>query len=234
LARKIWLDDSGKNDKWIKEALRLIGGAFPDGKHENWAVCQLLLAHVKAVTAYDLHVADDLLTKANILHNLAWYLWLKGDYQLSKLKIGQAVEIKKRHLNKDNPSLLASMGLYGMVLSSQGQYEESEQVQRQTIMLEEKVLGLEHLHTLISMNNLSTVLSDQGKYEEAEKMHRQTMKLMEKVLGLEHPHTLMSLNNLGGVLSMQGKYEEAEQMEAEAMYQRAPAGNGRHWTTRRR
>jgi tetratricopeptide (TPR) repeat protein len=217
LATKVWLEDSGKKDKWIKEALRLIMKAFPGDRHENWAVWQLLLPHVEAVTAYDLQAADDLLTKAYILHNLASYLWLKGDYQLSKLKIGQAVKIKKGYLDEENPSLLASINLYATVLSSQGQYEKAEQMYRQTIMLEAKALGLEHPDTLTTMDNLATVLSDQGKCEEAEQMHRQTLKLYEKVLGLEHPDTLLSMSNLGLVLSNQGKYEEAEQTDRETL-----------------
>ena len=217
LATRKWLETHNEILKWNQKALAMISKAFPSGSYENWTICMPLLSHAETVLSYDLQEKKDLLKKALILHNLAWYFWLKGDYQVSKLKIDEAIEIRVKYLTKEDPALLASMDLCATVLCSQGRYTEAEDMHQRTLKLREKVLGLEHPDTLTSMNNLGLVLSQQGKHAEAEDMHQRTLKLKEKVLGLEHPHTLMSMNNLGGVLSDQGKHAEAEDMHQQAL-----------------
>ena len=212
LATRKWLEAHNEILKWNQKALAMISKAFPNGSYENWTICMPLLSHAEAVLSSDLQEKEDLLKKALILHNLAWYLWLKGDYLLSKLKIDDAIGIRVKHLADGDNALLASMGLCATVLSSQGKYAEAEDMHQRTLTLQEKVLGLEHPETLTSMNNLGLVLSRQGKYAEAEDMLQRTLTLKEKVLGLEHPSTLTSMDNLGGVLSWQGKYVEAEDM----------------------
>jgi tetratricopeptide (TPR) repeat protein len=217
LATRKWLDAHGEMVKWNQKALMMVSKAFPAGRFENWTECIMLLPHAEAVLSCSLSDKDDLLNQALILHNLSWYFWLKGDYWLSKLKIDQAIEIRRNHLTTKDNALLASIDLCGTVLSDQGRYEEAERMYRQTLELREKVLGLEHPETLTSMGNLGLVLSDQGRYEEAERMQRQTLELREKVLGLEHPETLASMSNLGLVLSNQGRYVEAERMHRQTL-----------------
>ena len=217
LATWKWLKAHGQMAMWNQEALMMISKAFPVGSYENWVTCAMLLPHVEAVLSCSLLDKDNLLAKASILHNLSWYFWLQGDYQLAKLKIDQAIGIKRMYLAKEDHGLLASMSLCALVLGDQGKYEEAELMQQQMLQLSEKVFGVEHPDTLMNMNNLALVLNRQGKYKEAERMHRQTLQLSEKVLGVEHPNTLISMNNLAGVLNDQGKYEEAEQMHQQTL-----------------
>jgi hypothetical protein len=88
----------------------------------------MLLPHTEAVLSCSLLDRDFLLNMVSILHNLSWYLWLKGDFPLAKLKIDQAVRIKRKHLAKEDPLLSASMGLCAMVVSGQGKYKEVERM----------------------------------------------------------------------------------------------------------
>src|SRR5438270_716692 len=144
LATRTWLEVHGKIVKWKQEALTILSNAFPPGSYENWMKCIPLLSHIEAVLSYNLQDPNDLINQASILHNFAWYLWLKGDYQLSKLKIDQAIEIKRMHLDRKDRSLLASIGLCATVLSSQGKYAEAEAMNRRALEDYEKVLGKEH------------------------------------------------------------------------------------------
>jgi tetratricopeptide (TPR) repeat protein len=219
LATRKWLDAHGEMIKWNQKALMMVSTAFPTGVFENWTECVTLLPHAEAVLSYSLLDRGDLLNKASILHNLSWYLWLKGDFRLSKLKIDRAIEIRRDHLATKDSELLASIGLCATVLSSQGRHEEAEQMHRQTLELKEKVLGHEHPSTLTSMNNLALALSAQGRYEEAEQMHRQTLELKEKVLGHEHPGTLLSIWCLASLLHSRRLYQNSN-----ILYQRAYAG----------
>jgi tetratricopeptide (TPR) repeat protein len=217
LATRKWLEKHNEILMWNKKALKMISEAFPSGAYENWTTCMPLLSHAEVVLSYDLQEKEDLLKKALILHNLAWYFWVKGDYQLSKLKIDETIRIRVKYLTNEDTGLLASIGICASVLKCQGKYAEAEDMQQQTLKLREEVLGLEHPSTLRSTNNLGVLLKQQGKYAEAEEMHQQTLKLQEKVLGLEHPDTLNSMNNLGVVLGQQGKYTEAEDMHQQTL-----------------
>jgi hypothetical protein len=80
LATKKWLDAHSEMIKWNQKALMMVSKAFPTRNFENWTECVMLLPHAKAVLSCSLLDRDDLLNKASILHNLSWYLWLKGDY----------------------------------------------------------------------------------------------------------------------------------------------------------
>jgi tetratricopeptide (TPR) repeat protein len=228
LATRKWLVIHNESDKWNQTALRLLAETFPNGDYQNWKLCGRLLPHVEAVLSNSFHKEIDLLQQASILHNLSWYLWAKGDYQLSRFKIEEALEIRRLYLDKGDRNLLGSFGLYGTVLHSQGKYDEAETMHRQELQLCEEVLGQRHPDTLRSMNNLAVVLKSQGKYDEAEAMHRQTLQLREEVLGQRHPDTLTSMNNLAGVLGKQGKYDEAETMHRQTLQLREEVLGQRH------
>jgi tetratricopeptide (TPR) repeat protein len=217
LATRKWLVIHNESDKWNQTALRLLSETFPNGDYQNWKLCGRLLPHVDAVLSNSFHKEIDLLQQASILHNLSWYLWAKGRYQLSRFKIEEALEIRRLYLDKGDRNLFGSFGLYGTVLHSQGKYDEAETMYRQTLKLREEVLGQKHPDTLASMNNLALVLKSQGKYDEAEAIHRQELQLSEEVLGQKHPKTLTSMNNLARVLKSQGKYDEAEAMHRQAL-----------------
>jgi tetratricopeptide (TPR) repeat protein len=160
----------------------------------------MLLPHAEAVLSCSLLDRDDLLNKASILHNLSWYLWLKGDYWLSKLKIDQAVEIRRDHLATKDSALLASMGLCATVLSSQGRYEEAERMHRQTLELSEKVLGLEHPSTLTSVWCLASVLHSRRQYQNSNILYQRACAGYQKILGLEHPNSLSCLKQHASLL----------------------------------
>lgn len=75
-----------------------------------------LLSHAEAILSYNLHDREDLITKASILHNLAAYLQTKGDYPLSMLKISEAVEIRRRYLDEEDPKSLWSIHMCANLL----------------------------------------------------------------------------------------------------------------------
>ena len=78
MARGIWHDDEVES-----EALPLLSETFPNGDYQHWKLCGSLPLHIEAVLSYILQDERDILQKASIF---SWYLWAKGDYQLSKSK----------------------------------------------------------------------------------------------------------------------------------------------------
>ncbi|KAI9860949.1 MAG: hypothetical protein M1813_005628 [Trichoglossum hirsutum] len=212
-----WLELRGETAKWQEEALKVLTAAFPSGRYGTWVTCETLSPHAQAVARYIFTSDQNLLQRANLLHNMSSYDTEQGRYNLAYERGSGALSTRERVLGPEHLSTLVSMDNIAVVLDNQGKYEAAEEMHRRTLELREKVLGPEHPDTLGSMNNLAMGLNSQGKYEAAEEMHRRTLELREKVLGPEHPSTLVSMNNIAVVLDNQGKYEAAEEMHRQTL-----------------
>jgi tetratricopeptide (TPR) repeat protein len=212
-----WLELQGETAKWREEALKVLTAAFPSGDYRTWVACETLSPHAQAVARYIFISDQNLLQRAELLHNMSSYDNGQGRYNLAYERGSDALSTRERVLGPKHPDTLTSMDNLAVVLRGQGKYEAAEEMHRRALELWEKVLGPEHPDTLASMNNLARVLRGQGKYEAAEEMHRQALELREKVLDPEHPDTLASMNNLAVVLRVQGKYEAAEEMHRRAL-----------------
>ncbi|KAB2576154.1 Kinesin light chain [Lasiodiplodia theobromae] len=214
---RVWLSSSGEAERWKGAFVELMAREFPTGEFENWGRCQQLLPHVESLL--DGEAATDELLKAlaQILANVGWYMWMKGDYKAGERITRKAVAVRERVLGLDNELILTSVSILASVLRDQGKYGEAEELNRRALEGREKELGERHPHTLASANNLAGVLRDQGKYGEAEELHRRALEGREKELGERHPDTLASANNLAGVLQDQGKYGEAEELNRRAL-----------------
>jgi len=219
LSTRKWLELNDEVGKWRKASLRIMAATFPNGQHETWASCQILLPHSKKVLGYSSGCEEETLDQASIAINTAWYLSLVGEYELAGNINRSALKAREAMLGPEHPDTLTSVSDLGSVLKRQGKYDEAEAMHRRALAGRKTMLGPEHPDTLISVSQLGSVLKRQGKYDEAEAMHRRALAGSEKVLGSEHPDTLISVDQLGSVLKRQGKYDEAE-----AMHRRALAG----------
>ena len=217
LSTRKWLEQNKQLEKWRKESVRIMARAFPSGDYKTWTDCQVLLPHSKEVMSFVSSDEDEVLYRATVASNTAWYLYLRGEYAAAEEISRDALDGREKVLGPEHPYTLTSVSNLGSVLESQGKYQEAEAMHRRDLDGSEKVLGPEHPDTLTSVNNLGLVLESQGKYKEAEAMHRRALEGREKVLGPEHPHTLTSVSNLGSVLESQGKYQEAEAMHRRAL-----------------
>ena len=81
----------------------------------------------------------------------------------------QALQMMKKLLGAELPSVATSLNNLGGVLSRQGKYEEAERLDRQALQTKQKLLGAEHPSVATSLNNLAGVLSRPGKHEESGK-----------------------------------------------------------------
>jgi tetratricopeptide (TPR) repeat protein len=215
-----WLELQGELTRWQDKAIELISNNFPNGEHENWLKCQILYPHSAAVLTYRPAEDASSLQQADILHNMAWYTWATGRYNAAKEMIESAISTKNRHLSEDDSSLLASVGLCGMVLRAQGEYKGAEELEMQMMETSSRVLGQEHPSTLTSMANLASTFWNQGRRKEAEELDVQVMETSSRVLGQEHPDTLTSMYNLAWTWKFQDRNREAVNLMVGCIYLR--------------
>ncbi|WP_375470764.1 tetratricopeptide repeat protein, partial [uncultured Nostoc sp.] len=129
----------------------------------------------------------------------------------------QCLEITKKRLGEEHPSVATSLNNLAGLYKSQGKYSEAEPLCIQALALSRKLLGDEHPSVATSLNNLAGLYESQGRYSEAEPLYIQALALSRKLLGDEHPSVATSLNNLAGLYESQGRYSEAEPLYIQAL-----------------
>ena len=159
------------------------GNSVPSGQHEAWVACRALLPHARKVLGYALGLAEEMVDRATIANNMAWYL-LMGEHAAAEEVGCCAMMAREKVLRPEHSDTLISVSNLGSVLERQRKYEEAEAMHRRSLKGREKVLGPEHPYTLISVSNLRSVLLRQGKYEEAEELGVKAMETREDACGV--------------------------------------------------
>ncbi|KAI1157269.1 hypothetical protein F5B18DRAFT_261410 [Nemania serpens] len=212
-----WLCSRCEEEVWRRRFLSLMATEFPTGEFQNRAKCQQLLPHLEILYEQELPSDEAAKEWAQLLTNVAWYLWREGQYNTAQNAAVKAFKIKERIFRFDDMSTLTTAAILASVLRGQGRYNEAEKINRRIVEGYENVLGKQHPDTLTSVSNLALVLRDQGKYEEAGTIQRQALEGRRQELGAQHPDTLTSMSNLALVLRDEGKYDEAETLNRQAL-----------------
>ncbi len=161
------------------------------------------------------YVSDDDLIWA-FLGNARFY-YGQGLYDKAVPWCKQCLEITKKRLGEEHPSVAVSLNNLALLYYSQGRYSEAEPIFIQALALWRKLLGEEHPDVASSLNNLALLYYSQGRYSEAEPIFIQALALWRKLLGEEHPDVASSLNNLALLYYSQGRYSEAEPIFIQAL-----------------
>ncbi|MEH2386054.1 MAG: tetratricopeptide repeat protein [Nostoc sp.] len=147
----------------------------------------------------------------------AWFHEGQGLYDKAEPWYKQCLEITKKRLGEEHPSVATSFNNLAGLYYSQGKYSEAEPLLTQALALWRKLLGEEHPDAATSLSNLAELYRSQGRYNEAEPLFIQTLALQRKLLGEEHPDVALSLNNLAELYRCQGRYSKAEPLLIQAL-----------------
>ncbi|WP_448265826.1 tetratricopeptide repeat protein [Nostoc sp. DSM 114159] len=122
----------------------------------------------------------------------------------------QCLEVTKKRLGEEHPSVATSLNNLAALYDSQGRYSEAEPLCIQALALRRKLLGEEHPEVAFSLTSLALLYRSQGRYSEAEPFCIQALALRRKLLGEEHPEVAFSLTSLALLYRSQGRYSEGE------------------------
>jgi tetratricopeptide (TPR) repeat protein len=141
----------------------------------------------------------------------------QGLYDQAEPWLKQCIEVTKKRLGEEHPSVAASLNNLAYLYRSQGRYSEAEPLYLEALELRRCLLGEEHPSVAQSLNNLAALYYSQGRYTEVEPLYLKALELTRRVLGEEHPSVATSLNNLAYLYNSQGRYSEAEPLYLEAL-----------------
>ncbi|WP_253257792.1 tetratricopeptide repeat protein, partial [Microcystis aeruginosa] len=119
----------------------------------------------------------------------------------------EALDLYKRLLGDNHPSLATSLNNLAHLYDSQGRYTEAEPLYLEALDLCKRLLGDNHPHVANSLNNLAGLYYSQGRYTEAEPLYLEAINIATQGLGKNHPHTQTFYRNY---LRMLSQLPEAE------------------------
>lgn len=140
----------------------------------------------------DLPITDaSLFTRTDLLYTLAYFYWLKYNYERSALCLENALQLAVQPQAADMRSkFIISLGI---LFHDQHQWDKAETVFRKVIDFEPR--------NARAWNCLGVIFMDQGLPEQAEQAFRKAVKLS--------PRHANAWNNLGNIQSANGLYSEA-------------------------
>jgi tetratricopeptide (TPR) repeat protein len=151
------------------------------------------------------------------LNYLAALYESQGRYSEAEPLFLQAVEIDRRSLPEDHPSLATHLNNLAGLYESQGKYSEAEALYLQAVEIDRLSLPEDHPSLAIHLNNLAGLYRSQGRYSEAEALYLQAVEIDRLSLPEDHPSLATHLNNLAGLYESQGRYSEAEPLYLQAV-----------------
>ncbi|UUO17420.1 tetratricopeptide repeat protein [Dolichospermum heterosporum] len=147
---------------------------------------------------------------ASSLNDLAGLYESQGRYNDAEPLYLQSLDIWKRQLGDDHPSVATSLNNLALLYRSQGRYNDAEPLYLQSLDIWKRQLGDDHPSVATSLNNLAGLYESQGRYNDAEPLYLQSLDIWKRQLGDDHPDVASSLNNLALLYRSQGRYNDAE------------------------
>jgi tetratricopeptide (TPR) repeat protein len=151
------------------------------------------------------------------LNYLAGLYQSQGRYSEGEPLFLQALEINRRSLPEDHPSLAIDLSNLALLYQSQGRYSEAEPLYLQAVEIDRRSLPEEHPILATRLNNLAQLYESQGRYSEAEPLYLQALEINRRSLPEDHPSLAAHLNNLALLYQSQGRYSEAEPLYLQAV-----------------
>ncbi|CAF1549453.1 unnamed protein product, partial [Rotaria sp. Silwood1] len=164
-----------------------------------------------------LEQASDDSDKAYIYHELGRVKGRQGQYEKQITFYEKALEIDRKTLPEDHPSLANTYNNIGAAYNYLGEYPKALEFYEKTIKIEEKVLSPNDPNLATSYNNIGAVYNAMGDYSKALEFYEKAHKIREKALPPNHPDLASSYSFIGGVYNTMGDYSKALEFYEKAL-----------------
>ena len=193
--------DEATQQHWAAAALRVVNAAFPFESDDvrTWEVCERLLPHAHAVTAF----ADDWQLEseatARLINQVGAYFLGRAQYAEAKAAFERALRIGEAAFGSDHPKVAIRVNNLGLVLRDLGELAEARQCFERALRIDEAAFGPDHPDVAIDVSNLGIVLQELGELTEARQCLERALRIWMATLGAEHPSTVITRENLAAL-----------------------------------
>ncbi|CAF1130426.1 unnamed protein product [Adineta steineri] len=147
--------------------------------------------------------------KAHYYHQLGYTKNYQGDYEQAIEYHRKALEIRRKTLPINHPSLSTSYSNIGFVYSNMGEYSKALSFYKTAFEIEEKALPANHSSLAMSQGNIGGVYYSMGAYSKAISFYEKALEIQKKTLPANHPSLATSYSNIGAAYTQMGEYSES-------------------------
>lgn len=221
-ANRTAAETEGQTADYLEAAVALVKNAakklgFHSLDPSDWRHWRLLAPHcvhlLESVSGPRAGQATDsvLLDAARAAHGCANYFWNRGLLQQAEELCQNVLAVRRRLLEPDHRSLLASRHLLAHIAGDQGRLAESEAEHRAVLDVEIRTLGADHEDARATRLCLTEQVSSNGRNAEAEAEMRELLRLEADARGAEDLLVLKIRHKLAHVEERLGRLAEAEE-----------------------
>ena len=109
------------------------------------------------------------------------------------------MEIHRRSLPEDHPSLANHLNNLAGLYRDQGRYSEAEPLLLQALEIDRRSLPEDHPSLATHLNNLALLYKSQGRYSEAEPVYLQALEIVRQKMPKNHPDIQIMWKNYVGL-----------------------------------
>ena len=142
-------------------------------------------------------------------HQLGYIRADQGDYKEALSYFEKCLDMEKKTLPANHPSLATSYNSIGSVYSNMGEYSKALTYYEKCLDMEKKTLPANHPSLATSYNNIGSVYDSMGEYSKALSYYEKCLDMRQKTLPANHPDLATSYNNIGSVYDSMGEYSKA-------------------------
>jgi len=204
------LDEQTRRQR-AQDAARLALAAFPAdvGDPEQWPACARLLAHALAAADNASRLAADPEATADLLNQVASYLWWRAELGQARQLFERAVAVLGAQVGSDHPDVAISLVNLGNVLRGLGDLPAARVRYERARTLLEARLGPDDPDVARVLNNLGSVLGSLGQLSAARDSHQRAQAILQTRLSPAALDLASNLDNLGIVLRLLGELPDA-------------------------
>jgi tetratricopeptide (TPR) repeat protein len=202
-------------EEWTQRVVQTVNEAFPEVTLQEWPLCEGLLPHVLASTAWIKH--EPLPAVADLLYKTGNYLQERGQYTDAEAPLVRALTIREQYAGAEHPETAQSLHQLAILYWRQAKYKQAESCCQRALAIRKQCLGDKHHDTARSLNNLAMFYHAQEEYEKAEPLYLQALAIHEEQAEGEHTQVARCLNNLAALYDDQQKYEQVEPLYKRAI-----------------
>ncbi|CAF1513268.1 unnamed protein product [Rotaria sp. Silwood1] len=147
--------------------------------------------------------------RAEYNDQLAWVYKNMGEYLKSILFLEQALDIKKKTLPPNHPSLAAFYNNNGLLYDNMGEYSKALSSYERSLEIKKTALPPNHPDLASSYNNIGIVYRNMGEYSKALSSHERSLEIRKIALPPNHPDLAGSYEGIGLVYDNMGEYSKA-------------------------
>ncbi len=172
-------------------------------------------------------LADQPQTQARLMDTIGKVYRNLGLYEDAGPLLQTALDLRRRELGGDDPSVSASLIELADLDILLARYDEAETRLREAMALMERRPGEDQLELARSVSELASVYRRQGRYDASRPLYERARDIRIAVLGPDHPEVADSWNGLAILAWNEGDYVAAEALykQALAIWERAYGEN---------